>query len=156
MRHVDFSPLYGSTIGFDRLFNLLDTLGHPDSPEKSTASYPPYNINRIGDNAYRISMAVAGFSEKDLSIEVKENSLFIKGEQASKDNETTEILFSGITTRNFERRFQIADHVEVRDAHLENGLLHIDLIREIPDAMKARKIKISEPSSTSSKRIDRQ
>ena len=140
MRHVDFSPLYRSTVGFDRLFSLLDSMGQP---EQSAPAYPPYNIERTGENEYRISMAIAGFGEQDLEIEAKENTLLVKGNQA-KEEEEGEMLFRGIAARNFERRFQLADHVEVRNAHLENGLLHIDLVREIPDAMKARKIKISE------------
>ena len=140
MRHVDFSPLYRSTVGFDRLFNLLDSMGQP---EQSAPSYPPYNIERTGENAYRISMAVAGFGEDDLEIEAKENTLLVKGNQQKNDDEEGEMLFRGIAARNFERRFQLADHVEVRNAHLENGLLHIELVREIPEAMKARKIEIS-------------
>ena len=139
MRHVDFSPLYRSTVGFDRLFSLLDSMGQP---EQSTPSYPPYNIERTGENAYRISMAVAGFGEDDLEIEAKENTLLVKGNQEKDEKSDADMLFRGIAARNFERRFQLADHVEVRNAHLENGLLHIDLVREIPEAMKARKIKI--------------
>lgn len=140
MRHVDFSPLYRSTVGFDRLFSLLDSMGQP---EQSSPSYPPYNIERTGENAYRISMAVAGFGESDLEIEAKENALVVKGNQAKDDKSEGEMLFRGIAARNFERRFQLADHVEVRSAHLENGLLHIELMREIPEAMKARKIDIA-------------
>lgn len=140
MRHVDFSPLYRSTVGFDRLFNLLDNMGQP---EQSAPAYPPYNIERTGENAYRITMAVAGFGEDDLEIEAKENTLLVKGEQEKTESEDTEVLFRGIAARNFERRFQLADHVEVRSAELKNGLLHIDLVREIPEAMKARKISIS-------------
>ena len=140
MRHVDFSPLYRSTVGFDRLFSLLDSMGQP---EQAAPAYPPYNIERTGDNAYRISMAVAGFGEDDLEIEAKENTLLVKGSQEKTEDDTVEMLFRGIAARNFERRFQLADHVEVRSAHLKNGLLHIDLVREIPEAMKARKISIS-------------
>ena len=139
MRNFDYSPLYRSTVGFDRLFSLLDTLGQPD---QSAPSYPPYNIDRTGENAYRISMAVAGFSEDDLIIEAKQNVLTVKGEQNTVEDENVEVLFRGIASRSFERRFQLADHVEVRNAHLENGLLHIELVREIPEAMKARKIEI--------------
>lgn len=140
MRHVDFSPLYRSTVGFDRLFSLLDSMGQP---EQSAPAYPPYNIERTGENAYRISMAVAGFGEEDLEIEAKENTLLVKGSQEKDEKSENEMLFRGIAARNFERRFQLADHVEVRSAHLKNGLLHIDLVREIPEAMKARKISIS-------------
>ena len=150
MRHVDFSPLYRSTVGFDRLFNLLDSMGQP---EQSSPSYPPYNIERTAENHYRISMAVAGFSEDDLEIEAKENTLLVKGNQTNDNAPDVEMLFQGIAARNFERRFQLADHVEVRNAHLENGLLHIELVREIPEAMKARKIKIA-PAQDSSKQIE--
>ena len=139
MRHVDFSPLYRSTVGFDRLFSLLDSMGQP---EQSSPAYPPYNIERRGENEYRISMAVAGFGEDDLEIEAKQHALLVKGNQAKAEESETEMLFRGIAARNFERRFQLADHVEVRNAHLRNGLLHIDLVREIPEAMKARKIAI--------------
>ncbi|MEM8750334.1 MAG: Hsp20 family protein [Pseudomonadota bacterium] len=144
MRHVDFSPLYRSTVGFDRLFSLLDSMGQP---EQSSPAYPPYNIERTGENTYRISMAVAGFSEDDLEIEAKENTLLVKGSQSKDEDENTEVLFRGIAARNFERRFQLADHVEVHTAHLEHGLLHIDLVREIPEAMKARKISIGGASA---------
>lgn len=140
MRHVDFSPLYRSTVGFDRLFNLLDSMGQPD---QSAPAYPPYNIERTGEHEYRISMAVAGFGEADLEIEAKENTLLVKGNQEKDEKDSGEMLFRGIAARNFERRFQLADHVEVRSAELKNGLLHIDLVREIPEAMKARKIEIS-------------
>lgn len=145
MRHVDFSPLYRSTVGFDRLFSLLDNMGQP---EQSAPAYPPYNIERTGENAYRISMAVAGFGEENLEIETKEHILLVKGSQERDDEaeESREMLFRGIAARNFERRFQLADHVEVRNAWLENGLLHIELVREIPEAMKARKIAIGSTS----------
>ena len=143
MRHVDFSPLYRSTVGFDRLFTMLDSLAQPEQGQ----SYPPYNIERTGENAYRISMAVAGFGEDDLEIEAKENTLLVKGNQQKNEEDEGEMLFRGIAARNFERRFQLADHVEVRNAHLENGLLHIELVREIPEAMKARKIEISGQSA---------
>ncbi len=139
MRHVDFSPLYRSTVGFDRLFSLLDNMGQP---EQSAPAYPPYNIERTGDDEYRITMAVAGFSEDNLDIEAKENTLLVKGSQKADEKSEGEMLFQGIAARNFERRFQLADHVEVRSAKLENGLLHIALVREIPEAMKSRKIAI--------------
>ncbi len=140
MRHYDLSPLYRSTVGFDRMFSLLDSLGQPDS----APSYPPYNIERTGENAYRITMAVAGFADADLAIEVKENTLSIRGEKTETDADNErEFLHQGIAARAFERRFQLADHVEVRGANLENGLLHIDLEREIPEAMKPRSIAIS-------------
>lgn len=141
MRHVDFSPLYRSTVGFDRLFSLLDNMGQP---EQSAPAYPPYNIERTGEDKYRITMAVAGFAEADLDIESKENTLLVTGKQEKKEaDENVEVLFRGIAARNFERRFQLADHVEVRNAHLMHGLLHIDLVREIPEKMKPRKIEIA-------------
>ena len=140
MRAIDFAPLSRSTVGFDRLFSMLDTLGQPET----APAYPPYNIERTGENAYRISMAVAGFAEDELSIESRESTLTVKGEKAEKaEGEGREYLFRGIAARSFERRFQLADHVEVKAASLENGLLHIDLVREIPEAMKPRRIDIA-------------
>ncbi|MDO8533691.1 MAG: Hsp20 family protein [Xanthobacteraceae bacterium] len=140
MRTFDLTPLYRSTVGFDRLFSLLDTFGGPDG---SVPTYPPYNIERTGENAYRISVAVAGFTEKEINIEVKENTLAIRGEkETTKTEEKGEVLYQGIAARAFERRFQLADHVEVAGASLENGLLHVDLVREIPEAMKPRQIPI--------------
>ncbi len=139
MRHFDLTPLYRSTIGFDRLGALLDTLG---SFEGEAPSYPPYNIERVGENDYRISMAVAGFGEGDLEIGVKEDRLTIHGEKKSEKDEST-FLHRGIASRSFERRFQLADHVVVKGASLENGLLHVDLVRELPEAMKPRTIPIT-------------
>lgn len=138
MHHVDFSPLYRSTVGFDRMFSMLDSLTGGDN---GASSYPPYNIERTGEDAYRITMAVAGFADADLTIEAKENVLSVKGEK-TEDAESGEMLYRGIASRAFERRFQLADHVEVKGANLENGLLHIDLKREIPEAMKPRTIPI--------------
>ncbi|MBO0734271.1 MAG: Hsp20 family protein [Methylocapsa sp.] len=145
MRQFDLSPLYRSTIGFDRLFNMLDqAAGFEAAP-----SYPPYNIERTGENAYRISVAVAGFSPSELSIETKENSLTIRGSR-ERENEgeagSREILYQGIAARAFERRFQLADHVQVTGATLENGLLHVDLLRELPEAQKPRQIPIAPAS----------
>jgi molecular chaperone IbpA len=139
MRHFDLTPLYRSTIGFDRLGSLLDTL---NSFEGESPSYPPYNIERVAENAYRISMAVAGFGEGDLDIEVKENTLSIRGEKDA-DQEDSTYLHRGIASRSFERRFQLADYVVVHGASLENGLLHVDLVRELPEAMKPRTIQIT-------------
>jgi molecular chaperone IbpA len=139
MRTFDLTPLYRSTVGFDRLFSLLDQA----TGVESAPSYPPYNIERTGENAYRITVAVAGFAEPELSIEVKENTLTIRGEKQVKQNEKSgEVLYQGIAARAFERRFQLADHVEVKGAALENGLLHVDLVREIPEAMKPRSVPI--------------
>lgn len=133
----DFTPLYRSTVGFDRLARMLGEASNLDTP-----TYPPYNIERLGDNEYRITMAVAGFGEDDLSIEVKENALTVTANKAENGNGNREILHQGIAARSFERRFQLADHVEVSGAELENGLLHITLKRELPEAMKPRRIAI--------------
>ena len=139
MRTFDLSPLYRSTIGFDRLFSLLDQSVGAEAP----AAYPPYNIERTGENAYRLTLAVAGFGEAELSIESRENTLAIKGaKEALPESEAREILYQGIAARAFERRFQLADHVQVTGARLENGLLHVDLVREIPEAQRPRQIPI--------------
>lgn len=139
MRTFDLGPLYRSTVGFDRLFSLLDQVGF----DGASQSYPPYNIERTGENEYRVTVAVAGFTERDLSIEVKENTLSIRGDkQPAEDEPRSEMLYQGIAGRAFERRFQLADHVEVKGATLENGLLHVELRREIPEAMKPRQIPI--------------
>jgi molecular chaperone IbpA len=137
MRQFDLAPLYRNTVGFDRLFSMLDQLVSVDS----TPTYPPYNIERTGENAYRISVAVAGFTDQDLSIEVKENALSVRGEKASEERRS-DVLYQGIAARSFERRFQLADGVQVTGASLENGLLHIDLVREVPEAKKPRQIQI--------------
>lgn len=142
MQAFDFTPLYKSTVGFDDLFNLLDNYGNVDG---SATGYPPYNIQRLNDNAYRVTMAVAGFTDADIDIEVKEQTLRVVGEKT--DNVDTVYLHQGIASRTFERTFQLADHVEVLGAKLENGLLHIELKREIPEKMKARKIEISREAS---------
>ena len=140
MRSFDFAPYYRSTVGFDRLFSMLDQVG---GVEGSAPGYPPYNIARTGENDYRISVAVAGFAEKELSIEAKENTLTIKGEKQTKEeNKDGEVLYQGIAARAFERVFQLADHVQVKGAQLENGLLHVELVREIPEAKKPRQITI--------------
>lgn len=140
MRSVDFTPLYRSTVGFDRLFSLLDTMGAPDT---NAQSYPPYNIERTGETTYRISMAVAGFDDSELTIEAKRNHLTVTGKKADAEGEADNAyLYRGIASRGFERRFHTADHVEVIGATLKNGLLHIDLKREIPEELKPRKIAI--------------
>jgi molecular chaperone IbpA len=139
MRTFDLTPFYRSTVGFDRLFNLLDQAGSEAAP-----GYPPYNIERTGENAYRISVAVAGFGDNDLNIEVKENTLTIRGDKQQKTEEkTAETLYQGIAARAFERVFQLADFMQVKGANLENGLLHVDLVREIPEAKKPRSIPIN-------------
>jgi molecular chaperone IbpA len=151
MRTFDLAPLYRSTVGFDRLFSLLDQATGFDP----TPGYPPYNIERTGENEYRISVAVAGFSEPELAIEVKENTLLVRGDKKEKTEEKTgEVLHRGIAARAFERRFQLADHVEVKGAVLENGLLHVDLIRQIPEAMKPRQIPITNGKSAKGQIVD--
>ncbi len=141
MRQFDFSPLYRSTVGFDRLFSALDQVAGYDG---SATTYPPYNIERTSDNTYRVSVAVAGFAESDIAIEVKENALTIRGDKTeNKEEKKGEVLHQGIAARAFERRFQLADHVQVTGASLENGLLHVDLVREIPEAKKPRLIPIN-------------
>ncbi|WP_158808709.1 Hsp20 family protein [Beijerinckia sp. L45] len=143
MRQYDLSPLYRSTVGFDRLFTMLDQASNGDA----VAGYPPYNIERTGELNYRISVAVAGFAEPELSIESKENTLTIRGSKDAAAEAPTvavrrEVLYQGIAARAFERRFQLADHVQVVGATLEHGLLHVDLVREIPEAQKPRRIVI--------------
>ncbi len=137
MRTYDLTPLYRSTVGFDRVFDLLDNIGKAE-----TAGYPPYNIERLDENDYRITLAVAGFGEDDIDIELKENALTIKGARKEAD-EGRQFLHQGIAGRSFERRFQLAEHVEVAGAALVNGLLDVDLRRVIPEAMKPRKIAIN-------------
>jgi len=140
MRPFDLTPLYRSTIGFDHLVSMLDSIKTLDG---ETNTYPPYNIERLGEHEYRITMAVAGFGRDDIDVELKENALTVRGETKGDDKEKT-FLHRGIATRTFERRFQLADHVEVTGADLENGLLHVDLKRELPEAMKPRTIAIGE------------
>ncbi len=134
---TDYSPFYRSTVGFDRLFDLLDGATKFDTG----STYPPYDIEATGENTYRITMAVAGFGEQDLDIQAHENVLTIKGQKAEAEDEKR-YLYHGIAGRSFERRFQLADHVLVTGAKLENGLLHVELKREIPEALKPRKIEI--------------
>ena len=136
MHTFDLTPLYRTSIGFDRLAQMLDTI-NVDVP----AGYPPYNIEKLEDNKYGISMAVSGFDESDLNIDVKENILSVKGDISKNDEK--EYLHKGIATRSFERSFRLADYVEVESASLSNGLLNIILVRELPEAMKPRKIEIS-------------
>lgn len=151
MRTFDLAPFYRSTIGFDRLFNLLDQTSADSAP-----GYPPYNIERTGDNAYRITVAVSGFSQNELSIVAKENTLTIKGEKASSENKArSEVLYRGIAARAFERVFQLADDVQVRNASLENGLLHVDLVREIPEAKKPRTISIANGSASAAPQVEK-
>jgi molecular chaperone IbpA len=141
MRTFDFAPFYRSTVGFDRLFSMLDQVGGVESA--AAPGYPPYNIKRSGENAYNISVAVAGFAGADLSIEVKENTLTIRGNKQSSGEAESDLIYQGIAERNFERNFQLADHVQIEGASLENGLLQVDLLRVVPEAMKPRAIPIT-------------
>ena len=140
MRTYDLTPFYRSTVGFDRLLSLLDQAASDGSP-----GYPPYNIERTGENAYRITVAVSGFAKEELSIVAKENTLTIKADKVANENgkDKSELLYRGIAARAFERVFQLADFVVVKNASLENGLLHVDLVREFPEAKKPRSIPIS-------------
>ncbi|MCZ4296053.1 Hsp20 family protein [Vibrio sinaloensis] len=137
MRTVDFTPLYRNAIGFDRLFNMMEA----NSSKNSSGGYPPYNIEQQDDNHYRITMAVAGFAEEQLDLTQNDNMLIVKGER--KPEEEKKYVYQGIAERDFERKFQLADYVKVVGASMENGLLHIDLEREIPEAMQPRKIAIN-------------
>jgi len=138
MTAIDFTPLFRSAIGFDRLASALESAYRSEA-----GGYPPYNIEVTGNDKYRISMAVAGFSEKDLDVQVKESILTVSGSHKEEDKEKERrFLYRGIATRNFERQFQLADYVKVVDARIVDGLLHVDLVREIPEAMKPRKIEV--------------
>lgn len=150
MRNFDPSSLYRSSVGFDRIFDLLDNVSKVE-----TTGYPPYNIERVSDDDYRITVAVAGFAEGDIEIESRENVLTVKGARGD-DGEARQFLHQGIAGRSFERRFQLAEHVRVNGASLENGLLNIDLAREIPEAMKPRKIAITKAGNSKLHVVDEQ
>jgi molecular chaperone IbpA len=139
MDRFDFAPLFRSTIGFDRLTRLVEAAARADS---AALSYPPYNIEKTGNDAYRLTMAVAGFSSDELDITVQENTLVVTG-KAKKEEEEGRYLHRGIARRAFERRFSLAEHIKVVGASLENGLLHVDLVREVPEAARPRKIEIT-------------
>lgn len=150
MRNFDFTPLYRATVGFDQVADLMDRVLTNDV---SQPSYPPYNIEKIGDEAWRISIAVAGFAESELAIELRENTLLVS---AKKEGEETKrsYLHRGIATRAFERRFHLADHVRVTGATHENGMLHIDLHREMPEALKPRRIEIASSATLDAKAVE--
>ncbi len=152
MRNYDFAPLYRATVGFDRVADLMDRVL---SSEVAQPGYPPYNIEKTADDAYRISIAVAGFSPEELSVEVRDGSLFAAARKAADESERS-FLHRGIATRAFERRFALADHVRVTGATHELGMLHIDLAREIPEAMKPRRIEISGPTHSETPAIEAQ
>lgn len=140
MRTFDMTPLFRNSVGFDRMARLLDGITADQAP-----SYPPYNIEKVDEDSYRITMAVAGFAEADLDVQVKDNQLTVSGnvEKSGEDTAEKQYLHRGIAGRTFERRFNLADHIEVAGANLVNGLLHIDLVREVPEAMKPRTIAIN-------------
>lgn len=149
MRNFDLTPLYRATVGFDQIADLMDRVLTNDV---SRESYPPYNIEKTADDAWRISVAVAGFSEQDLSVELRENALFISAKKADEEERT--YLHRGIATRAFERRFHLADHVRVTGATHEHGMLHIDLVREVPEALKPRRIEIASTKDVDAKAIE--
>ncbi|MFB9148641.1 Hsp20 family protein [Roseovarius ramblicola] len=140
MRNFDLAPLYRATVGFDQIADLLDRVMASDM---SQPSYPPYNIEKTDDDAYRISIAVAGFSANDLTVEVKDGALVVSARKSDDDESERTYLHRGIATRAFERRFQLADHVRVSGASHADGMLHVDLVREVPEALKPRRIAIT-------------
>lgn len=150
MRHFDFAPLYRASVGFDQIADIMDRVL---SDTSSAPSYPPYNIEKTGDDAWRISVAVAGFSDADLNVEVKENALIVSARKSDED-EGRRYLHRGIATRAFERRFHLADHVRVTGASHVDGMLHIDLVREVPEALKPRRIEIAKGDTVDVKAVE--
>ncbi|MEZ5772959.1 molecular chaperone IbpA [Defluviimonas denitrificans] len=150
MRTYDFSPLYRATVGFDRIADLMDRVLSSDVPQPT---YPPYNIEKIDENAYRISVAVAGFSADELNVEVKDGGLIVAARKAD-EAEAKTYLHRGIATRAFERRFALADHVKVTGATTADGMLHIDLVREVPEALKPRRIEIAKGETVEAKAVE--
>jgi len=150
MRTFDLAPLYRSTVGFDRLFSALDQL----AAAETAGGYPPYDIERTGENDYRISVAVAGFSPDELSIETREGVLTVRGQRRPAEGTERRFLHQGIAARSFERRFHLADHVRVSEANLADGLLHIGLVREVPEAAKPRLIEIATASNANAPRVE--
>lgn len=150
MRTYDFSPLYRATVGFDRIADLMDRVLSSDVPQPT---YPPYNIEKIDENAYRISVAVAGFSADELNVEVKDGGLIVSARKAD-EAEAKTYLHRGIATRAFERRFALADHVKVTGAATADGMLHIDLVREVPEALKPRRIEIAKGETVEAKAVE--
>ena len=151
MRTFDFAPLHRATIGFDQIADLMDRVLSNDTAQPS---YPPYNIEKTAEDAYRISIAVAGFSEADLGVEVKEKSLVVSAKKADAQGDERTFLHRGIATRAFERRFHLADHIRVTGASHENGMLHIDLQREVPEALKPRRIEIAKSAPVEADVVD--
>jgi molecular chaperone IbpA len=153
MDRFDFSPLFRSTIGFDRLTRLVDAATRADS---ASLAYPPYNIEKIGEDAYRLTMAVAGFSPAELDVTVQENTLLVTGKGQKEDENGGGYLHRGIARRTFERRFSLADHMKVTGASLDNGLLHVDVVREVPEAAKPRTIQIGTTVETVQPQVTQQ
>lgn len=150
MRNFDLSPLYRATVGFDQVADLMDRVM---TNEGSRDAYPPYNIEKTDEEAWRISVAVAGFTDDELNVEVRENALLISAKKTPDEDNRT-YLHRGIATRAFERRFHLADHVRVTGASHEHGMLHIDLTREVPEALKPRRIEINGPKAVESKAVE--
>ena len=150
MRTYDFAPLYRASVGFDQIADMMDRVLSDNIP---TSSYPPYNIEKTAEDAYRISIAVAGFSADDLGIEVKENALIVTARKPDAKEEKS-YLHRGIATRAFERRFHLADHVKATGATHKDGLLHIDLVREVPEALKSRRIEITRGGQIEGKAVE--
>lgn len=151
MRTFDFAPLYRATVGFDQIADLMDRVLTNDA---GAQTYPPYNIEKTADDAYRITIAVAGFSEDELAVEVKEGALLVSAKKSEKDDART-FLHRGIATRAFERRFHLADHVRVTGAAHKDGMLHIDLMREVPEALKPRRIEIASGDTVEAKAVEK-
>jgi len=151
MRSFDLAPLYRATVGFDQMADLMDRVMAGDSGQPN---YPPYNIEKSDDDAWRISIAVAGFSDADLSVEMRENSLIVTARKPEETDEPRTYLHRGIATRAFERRFHLADHVRVTGASHEDGMLHIDLVKEVPEALKPRQIAIAKAAPRASSLVE--
>lgn len=151
MRAFDFSPLYRATIGFDRVADLMD---RALATEVTQPTYPPYNIEKTDENAYRITIAVAGFASDELTVELREGALIVTGRKADEADTSRSYLHRGIATRAFERRFALADHMKVTGASHADGMLNVDLVREVPEALKPRRIEIAAPGQVTAKRVD--
>jgi molecular chaperone IbpA len=150
MRRFDLAPLYRATVGFDQIADMMDRIL---ADTAQTPSYPPYNIEKTSDDAWRISIAVAGFADEDLGVEVRENALIVTARKSDEADDKV-YLHRGIATRAFERRFTLADHVRVTNASHQNGMLHIDLVREIPEALKPRRIEIAKGDTVEAKAVE--
>ena len=151
MRAFDFSPLYRATIGFDRVADLMDRVLATDVAQPT---YPPYNIEKTDENAYRITIAVAGFASDELTVELREGALIVTGRKAEEGDTSRTYLHRGIATRAFERRFALADHMKVTGATHTDGMLNVDLVREVPEALKPRRIEIAAPGTVTAKQVD--